>query len=305
MRMRVTLRFTTALSLALAAGLAPPESLAQDEEYDLRLTDRIGQSNRYRLSFEIRMRADYAGTSAPDDRSRRLIEALSEGMVLRTAVEYEQTLVEVEDDGTRVFTVRWHDFDYEGELAGEPVPPPAAHVEATRELLKHAARVRTAPSGRTLALSYTNPALRRLGKSFESLKHALPTYLPEKRVRVGESWSSVARFPVGAPGPAGVGSLELELLHELTGVREGPDGPVASIRLSGSYSRMEEPGEMLAGVPMHVEASLTGETVFDVERGRFSQGHYEIDMFALYAEAGVEIRLTGHADGDLELVEGS
>ena len=292
------------LCLLLVAALAPGRALAQAPTYELRLADRVGQSSRYRLSFEIRMRAEYRGAVQPDERTRRLIDALSSGMVLRTAMEYQQTLAEVEDDGTRVFDVRWRDYEFAGEIGGKPVPVPPAHVEATKQLLASSARVRTAPTGRTLEVDYSNPGLSALKRSFETLEGALPTYLPQRPVSLGDRWTSTARFPVGATGSGGIGSLALELTHELAEVREGPDGPIAVIRLSGSYSQLEGMSEPMAGLPMHLEASLTGDTEFDIAKGRFIDGHYEIDMFALHADRGVEVELIGHADGDLGLLGG-
>lgn len=286
----------------LFAAPIPGPAIAQAPAYELRLAERAGQSSRYRLSFEIRMRAEYRGTAEPDDRTRRLIEALSSGMVLRTAMEYQQTLAEVEGDGTRVFDVRWHDYEFAGEIGGKPVPPPPAHVEATRQLLANTARVRTAPTGRTLEVSYSDPRLSALTRSFETLEGALPTYLPQRPVSVGDRWTSTARIPVGATGAGGLRSLALELTHELAEVREGPDGPIAVIRLRGSYSQLEGMGEPMLGAPMHIEATLTGATEFDISKGRFTDGHYEIDMFALHADRGVEVELIGHADGDLQLL---
>lgn len=284
--------------------MMPVPAIAQAPTYELRLAERAGQSSRYRLSFEIRMRAEYNGAVEPDERTRRLIEALSSGMVLRTAMEYQQTLTQVEGDGTRVFEVRWHDYEFAGEIGGKPVPPPRAHIEATRELLAHTARVRTAPTGRTLEVSYSNPRLSGLTRSFETLEGALPTYLPQSPVRVGDTWTSTARFPVGAAESGGLRSLALELTHELVEVRDGPDGPIAVIRLSGSYSPVEGGTGTMGGVPMHIEATLTGTTEFDISKGRYSDGHYEIDMFALHADGGVEVEMIGHADGDLQLLAG-
>jgi hypothetical protein len=98
------------------------------------------------------------------------------------------------------------------------------------------------------------------------------------------------------------GNLTLELTHTLEEVREGPRGPVAVIALAGKYSQLEGVEETALGVPLRMEATLTGSSQFDITRGRFVGGHYQLDMFALHAEGGVEIQLIGHADGSQELL---
>ncbi len=284
----------------LVVGLPARDGEAQEDEYSLRLSDQVGQVNRYRLAFDIRMRAEYAGEVEPDERTRRVLDALASGMGIRTAVEYEQRLTEVSPDGTRVFEVRWRDFDFSGEIAGQPIPPPPLHVQSTRELLSQRARVRTTATGRTKDVAYDHPGLAGLGRQFEQLEGAMPTYLPERPVGVGDGWSGVAEFPLGL-APDGGGTLTLTLEHRLAEVRPGEDGPIAVIELSGSYSRLKGI-ETFMGAPMHMEASLIGSTLFDIESGRFVGGRYEIDMFALHAAEGIEIQLTGHANGKLELL---
>lgn len=290
-------------SVALAVLLSAGSQLAavQGGSYLLRLSDRIGQANRYRVAFDMRMRAEYRGPGEPDARTRQLMQALASGMGLRTVVEYEQTLTEVAEDGTRIFEVRWHAFEFTGDIGGRPVPPPPGHEESVRDLLSQTARVRTTPTGRTVDVAYSHPGIAQLARRLAQMEGPAPTYLPEEPVQIGDRWSSVARFPVGL-GARGEMSLTLELEHELVGLREGSDGPLAVIELSGSYSRLQGAEEVGLGVPLHMQASLTGSNLFDITHGRFVGGHYEIDMFALHAAEGVELQLTGHADGDLELL---
>jgi hypothetical protein len=222
-------------------------------------------------------------------------------MGLRTAVEYEQRLVEVAADGTRMFEVLWHDYDFSGDIGGRPIAPPPRHREMTHELLSRRARIRTTPTGRTLKVEAEHTGLAGLARQFERLEGAMPTYLPEEAVGPGDRWTSVAHFPLEL-SVGGEGSMELKLEHRLVEFREGRDGPLAVIALAGDYSRLQGIEEMAGGTPMHVETSLTGSTTFDVRHGRFIEGRYEIDMFALHAAPGIELQLIGHANGRLELV---
>jgi len=281
--------------LLLALALAP--AVAQAPEYRLQLSETVGQTSRYRLAFDIRMRAEIAGQGDPDERTQKLMDTLASGMEMRTAVEYEQRLVGVDEDSARVFNVRWHDYQFSGKLGDEDVPPPPGYLESLRDLLSQTARVRTSPSGRTIDVTYSNPRLAGLTSGLD--RGGMPTYLPEEPVGIGDSWSSTAEIPLGMG--AG-GSLSLQLDHTLREVRSGPDGRVAVIELAGSYSQLQGFEESGFGEPMHVQASLTGSSLFDIDRGRFVGGRYEIDMFALHAAEGVEIHLTGHANGGLELM---
>lgn len=267
----------------------------------LRLSDQVGQTNRYRVTFDIQMRAEYVSAGEPDERTRQLMEALASGMGLHTAVEYEQKLAAIEEDGTRVFEVRWHDFDYKGEIGDRPIPPPPDLVESTRDLLSQRALVRTTPTGRTVDVKYTHPQLAGLAQQFEQLESAMPTYLPERPVRVGDSWTSVGQFPIGLSA-SGAGNMALELEHTLLEMRPGEEGIVAVIGLSGTFSNVRGIEESGFGAPMHMEASLVGSALFDIDHGRYVGGRYEIDMFAVHAQAGVEVQLTGHANGNLEFV---
>jgi hypothetical protein len=273
----------------------------QSPTYVLQLSDEVGQANRYRVTFEIQMRAEYVSEGEPDARTRQLMDMLASGLGLHTAVEYEQRLAAVEEDGTRAFEVRWHDFEFTGDIGGRPIPPPPTQIESTRDLLSQTAQVRTTPSGRTIDVTYTHPQLAGLARQLEQLESAMPTYLPEGAVRVGDRWKSVGQFPVGLPA-GGVGSMNLELEHTLLEVRPGEDGPVAVIGLSGTFSNLRGTEASGFGVPMQMEASLVGSTRFDIEHGRYVGGSYEIDMFAVQAESGVELQLTGHANGSLELL---
>jgi hypothetical protein len=78
---------------------------------------------------------------------------------------------------------------------------------------------------------------------------------------------------------------------------------VAVIELSGRFSNLQGAERPGFGAPLHMEASLTGSALFDIDRGRYVGGYYEIDMFAVHAESGVELQLTGHATGTLELLD--
>jgi hypothetical protein len=274
---------------------------AQTPTHVLRLSAEVGQTNRYRLTFDIQMRAEYVSEGELDARTRQLMETLASGLGLHTAVEYEQRLSAVEEDGTRAFEVRWHDFEFTGDIGGRPIPPPPTQVESTRDLLSQRARVRTTPSGRTIDVTYSHPQLAGLARQFEQLESAMPTYLPEEPVRVGDRWTSVGLFPAGLSA-SGAGNMTLELEHTLLEVRPGEEGAVAVIGLSGTFSNLQGIEESGFGAPMHMEASLTGSALFDIDRGRYVGGRYEIDMFAVHAEGGVEVQLTGHANGNLELL---
>jgi hypothetical protein len=288
------------LSLSAGAVVVAVTLLAaaQTPTHALRLSDEVGQTNRYRLTFDIQMRAEYVSEGEPDARTRQLMETLASGLGLHTAVEYEQRLSAVEKDGTRAFDVRWHDFEFTGDIGGRPIAPPPTQVESTRDLLSQRARVRTTPSGRTIDVTYTHP---QLARQFEQLESAMPTYLPEEAVRVGDRWTSVGQFPVDLSA-SGAGNMTLELEHTLLEVRPGEGGAVAVIGLSGTFSNLQGIEESGFGAPMHMEASLTGSALFDIDRGRYVGGRYEIDMFAVHAEGGVEVQLTGHANGNLELL---
>ncbi|MGD8866458.1 MAG: hypothetical protein PVI01_02495, partial [Gemmatimonadales bacterium] len=89
---------------------------AQGPTYRLQLSGDVGQVSRYRLTFDIRMRAEIKGSGQADSEAQDLIAMLAEGMTLRSVMEYEQRLVAVEVDGVRTFEVRWNDYDVTGEL---------------------------------------------------------------------------------------------------------------------------------------------------------------------------------------------
>ena len=292
---RRSVAIATCHGFVLALAIAP--AVAQRPAYRLQLSDTIGQTNRYRLAFDIRIRAEISGQGEPDERTKKLMETLASGMEMRTAVEYEQRLVGVDEDSTRVYNVRWHDYQFSGKLGDEEIPPPPGYLESMRDLLSQTARMRATPSGRTIDVTYSHPRLSGLTSGLD--RGGMPTYLPEEPVVIGDSWSSTAEIPLGMG--AG-GSLSLKLDHTLREVRTSPEGPIAVIELKGSYSQLQGFEDSGFGVPMHVQASLTGSSLFDIDRGRFVGGRYEIDMFALHAAEGIEIQLTGHANGGLELV---
>lgn len=285
------------VTFSVFLGRAP----AQSAEYRLRISDRIGQKSSYRLAFEMRMRADYVGAGEVEGSARQLVDALAAGISARTVVEYEQRLTAVEWDGARAFEVRWRDYQFSGRIGEVEVSPPVGYAVMMREMYRQTARVRLTPTGQTIDVLYSQPRLAGLAGQFRQMLGAMPTHLPERAVSTGDSWTSTVRFPLGPEG-SGAGSMTLELDHTLEEIRAGPEGPIAVIQLAGSYSQLQDTGDVTLGVPMHVEASLTGSTLFDVNRGRYTGGRYEIDMFALHAAEGVEVQLTGHADGNLELL---
>ncbi len=130
----------------------------------------------------------------------------------------------------------------------------------------------------------------------------MPTYLPPGPVRVGDSWAGRASLPLQT-GTGGTESMEFELEHTLREVRQAPGGPIAVIALSGNYSREDGIETMELGLPLHMEASFTGTSLFAIGEGRFVGGSYELDMFALHSTGDAEVELTGHANGHLELIE--
>lgn len=286
---------------AYSLALVGYDGQAQGPKYRLELSGEVGQVSRYRLTFDIRMRAEIKGSEQPDASVRDLVAMLADGMTLRSVMEYEQRLVAVEADGVRTFEVRWHDYDFTGELAGREIPPPSGHVAFTRDLLSQTARVRTTAAGQTVGVDYSHPRLAALARGFEQTDGGMPTYLPGVPVGVGERWTGTARIPLGLGAGAG-SSLVLELTHTLREVRNESSGPVAVIDLAGRYSELQAEEESTFGIPLHMEATLTGSSLFNIAQGRFSGGHYELDMFALYAGDGIEVHLTGHADGNQELL---
>jgi hypothetical protein len=290
-----------AMSLAaIAVGLAAP---AAAQTHRLELADRPGSVSRYRLTLELRIQAELEEGARPDREARSLIEALGSGIRMHTVTEYDQELERVEEDGTRVFEVRWRDYRFEGRVGDKPVPPPTGHTEAVRDLLARPARVRTTSRGRTLNIDYGHPDLARLAGGAGGPGGAVPAHLPDRPIAVGERWRSVAELPIDLPG-GGTRALGFDLEHTLREVRSGPDGPIAVIGFEGSYSRSAGTGDgSEAGLPSHLEATLGGSALFDIRRGRFVGGRYEMDMFALHSGPEGAIELVGRADGRLELVE--
>jgi hypothetical protein len=294
--------------LLLGVAAAARGAAAQAPAYWLRLSDQVGQSSRYRTSFVLAMRAEYTGAGAGagelemEARARELLAALAKGMEVRSAIEYEQRLAAVEADGTREFRIRWHDYDYTGRIGEQEIAPPAAQLEAARAVLAQSARLRVTPSGRTLSVEYGDARLAAAAQQLERMKGGMPAYLPEEPVKVGDSWSATSEFPVGLT-PEGQGTLTLELRHTLREVRQGPQGAIAVIDLAGSYASRLTESALGSGAPLHVQASLTGSALFDIAGGRYLGGTYEIDLYALQAAGGVELGLTGHANGTLELLE--
>jgi hypothetical protein len=296
------IRLSSVVVLLHVAFLVSTAAVVQEPTYRLHLTDEVGQISRYRLVFDLEMRAEYTGGGEVDQAARQFMEALAEGMRVRTAVEYDKRLVAVEPDGVRTFDVRWHDYKFQGLIGEEEIPEPPGRAEARRDLLAaSAARVRTTPTGQVIDVEYSNPRVETLVRQFEQA--GMPTYLPETAVRVGDSWTSQASFPLGAGLNAG--SMELDLVHTFKELRQGPAGPIVVIEIAGSYSQLQGMEEVGMGTPLHMDARLTGVSLFDIGRGRFVGGDYQVDMFALNASEGVEVQLTGHANGKLELLDGS
>ncbi len=285
----------------LAAGALSRDALAQKPAHQLRITEKTGQSSRYRLSFDMQMRAEYTLEGEPQAAARDWIDLLKSGMGLRTSVEYEQRLVRVADDGTRAFEVRWYDYHFAGRVGDREIPPPRGQLELVEALLTQTARFRTTPSGRTIEVSHSDPRIARLAAGWQPLEGGIPTSLPEGPVAIGDRWTNSAQIPVGMP-TGGAESMTLELEHTLVELRDGPHGPVAVISVKGSYSRLHGLGDLALGQPLHLQATLIGSSLFDINQGRFVGGRYEVDMFALHAEGGVELQLTGHANGKLELL---
>lgn len=287
-------------ALIVAAPCLTATAAGQQEGHRLRLSDRIGRADRYRLVFDLEMRAEFRGTGALDEATQQLFGALREGMDVRTVVEYEQRLADIAPDGTHIFDVRWHDYQFRGRLGGEEIPAPPGHAAARRELLAGTARVKTTPSAEMIDVSYSSPRMGALARQFQQA--GMPTFLPAAPVQVGDSWTGKASLPL-RPGTGGTESMEFDLRHTLKEVRRGPGGPIAVIALAGSYSREEGVEAIERGLPLHMEASLTGLSLFAVGEGRFVGGSYELDMFALHSTGDAEVALTGHANGVLELIE--
>lgn len=288
------------LRILTVVSLAWPFSAHAQQSYLLRLTDRVGDANRYRLSYDLEMQASY-DAPASDQRAHELMEALGEGMAVATSIDYEQQLEAVGPDGTRTFSVRWHDYDFHSSVGGKPIPKPPGHDDARRSLLAATATLRTTPDGRTVDFEYSDPALASLTERFRQMNNSMPTHLPGHPVVVGERWSSQAELPAGA-SPAGQPlRIRLDLGYTLREVREEPDGPIAVIDISGSYSRLEGGEIPRGGGPMHVRFALKGFTLFDVANGRFTFGQYEMDMLAVQNIGGVDLEVTGFSNGKLEL----
>ncbi len=152
-----------------------------------------------------------------------------------------------------------------------------------------------------MGIAHSHPRIDRLAAGWQPLEGGMPTSLPDGPVKIGDRWTSTAKIPIGVPA-GGSGSLALELEHTLQELREGPTGRVAVIAFTGSYSQLQGLEDVGLGVPFHLQANLTGASLFDIAQGRFVGGRYEVDMFALHAAEGLEIQLTGHADGHLELL---
>ncbi len=251
----------------------------------------------------MQMRAEYSVEDEPVAPAQSWIDLARSGMGLRSSVEYEQKLVGVEQDGTRVFEVRWRDYQFSGKVGDREIEPPRGQQELVADLLSQTARFRTTPSGRTIGVTHSDPRIARLAAGWQPFEGGVPTSLPERPVGIGDRWTSTAQIPVGTPaaGPANM-KMELELEHTLAEMRSGPHGPVAVIVVKGSYSRQRDLNDLTLDEPLHLEATLSGSSLFDVNQGRFVGGRYEVDMFALHAAAGVELQLTGHANGKLELL---
>ncbi len=290
------------LALALLVAWAPSQdAFAQRATHRLRITEQTGQSSRYRLSFDLQMRAEYTVEGEPMAPTQDWIDLARSGMGLRSSVEYEQKLVDVAGDGTRAFEVRWHDYQFSGRVGERQIAPPPGQQELVSILLSQTARFRTTPSGRTIDVTHSDPRIARLTAGLQPLEGGVPTSLPEGPVAIGDRWTSTAQVPVGMP-TGGPTSMTMELEHTLAELRDGPHGPVAVIAVKGSYSRLRDSDDLSLAEPLHLEATLSGSSLFDVNQGRFVGGRYEVDMFALHAASGVELQLTGHANGKLELL---
>lgn len=249
------------------------------------------------MKFELRMGAEYEG-EAPSDRARELIGALGSGLQMRMSMVYDQRLREIAADGNRTFEFRWREYDFGGEVNGEPVPEPPGHDAMVERLLARSARVRTTELGQPVAVEYEDPEVERLGGAFGRMPGALPVYLPERPVGAGDRWEGRIELPLEMPG--GPRSVPFRLEHTLREVRPGPDGPVAVIEVRGSYSSLEQAaGGDDAAAAMHFEATIAGSAEFDIDAGWFRDGRYEIDMYAVEGLDEGSIHLTGHATGAL------
>lgn len=277
-------------------------SKLQPGTYRLRLSDRVGSVNRYRLSFDMDVRAEYSAGAVPNARARRLMQSLGPGIQMRTVMVYEQELTEIAADDTRVFEVRWDDYRFSGKVGGDEVTPPPGADEAVQRILSQTALVRTTARGQTVDVRYETPAFAQAGQELRAVQNALPTLLPERPVQPGDHWTGETELPLRMPTGEN-GMMKLQLRHTLREIQTGPAGPIAVIDLQGSYSDLEG-ARAQAVLPMYLEATLTGTARFDIQAGRFNGGEYQVDMFALNTgEKGGELRLTGHATGELKLLD--
>lgn len=285
-----------------AWGLVPAHALvAQPPRYRLELTDRVGDVMQYRVEFRMDIRVELGKTDIPDDRGRQLMQALDPGIHMRTTMEYEQELIDVGPEGLRTFELRWRDYEFQGSVGGQAIEPPRGHESALQDLLAEPVLLRASPQGKTESVEYAHPRLARAG-ALGGVQGALPAQLPDRPVAVAEQWGGSVDLPIELPS-GGRATLTFDLEHTLSRVMEGPSGPVAVIAVSGSYARLSGVEEMSSEMPMHLQASLQGEALFDVDAGQFISGDYEVDLFALHASEGVELQLTGHATGTLRTVE--
>jgi hypothetical protein len=237
------------------APLAPPPAALTSEAVLLRLHGRVGQSRQIRVAMEGFVHFG-PGEPPSGDSARPTMRAIQFATESVTAVSGDTMTVVLVTDSSRM------------EMPGLPVPGAMLDSLDSRGLT-----ITTRMDGRGRVISIETRGSARLEARMAPLRRMLPgvdtsgetsrgtfTRLPDRPVRVGETWADTSSVPraLGGPGGAVVATFRLERIE----IRGGHRLAVISSDVVTPPMALETPMRMSSG-PLHT----VGETQFDLDAG--------------------------------------
>jgi len=237
------------------APLAPPPAALTSETVLLRLHGRAGQSRHVRVAVESFVHFG-AGEPPSGDSARPIMRMIQFATESVTAVSGDTMTVALVTDSSRT------------EMTGLAVPGAMLDSLDSRGLT-----VTTRMDSRGRVFSAEIKGTARMEERMASIRRMLPgvdtsgeasrgtfTRLPDRPVRVGETWADTSSMPraLGIPAGAVVATFRLERIE----IRGGHRIAVISSDVVTPPMALETPMRMSSG-PMHT----VGETQLDLDAG--------------------------------------
>ncbi len=240
-----TMKLTRAIALVCVSLVS--HSVA-DETYDLRYKFALGDVIRYEVSHKADIRSTIEGTTqsaltkSESIKVWKIQDVMDDGEIeLLHMVESVRMTNKLPDRAEMVFDSR------------DDKTPPPGFEDAARAVGVPLSVVRMKPNGKLMArdIKHKQPAA--------DTEAPIATLLPEKPVKVGDTWDEPRRVAV-ALKDGGQRNIEARRHFKLASVEDG----IATIEVA--Y-------QVLQPVPPEIEAQLVqrlmkGTVEFDIERGR-------------------------------------